>query len=199
VERKATGDFDHFLPLVDSERRLIFLIGAKRSPIAAIAMVVFLAVFLEPTVGTLPTAAWAGGLSLIFLVRLIGLEWALKQTPQAANTSATNVLMWGTGILIGLTAFAAMLVWFPILNTSERAIMSMVYVGWIAAGIAAQSCYPFWTPFWVAPIGVAMLVAWARVGGLLGWTISGLTLLLIVLMSDQGLYSCEVSKPGIGG
>jgi two-component system, sensor histidine kinase len=192
-----TTDLNRFLPKVDLERRLLFLEGAKRSPIPAMVMVTFLAYQLAPSVGQLSAWLWAGLLCVVFILRLIGVSWVLKQPGDYANQRAVSLFMTGTGLAVGGLALFAILAWFPGLSIAHRSLMTMVYVGWIAGGMAAQGCYPQWTPYWTVPIVLGCVIAWARQADTYAWGIALLIVIVFILMTAGLLSSAKSIKESI--
>ena len=192
-----TSDLNRFLPKVDLERRLLFLEGAKRTPIPAMAMIAFLAYQLSPSVGERHASIWAGLLAVIFLVRLVGVSWVLKQPGDYANRRAVSFLITGTGLALGGVAMFAILAWFPTLSIDHRSLMTMLYVGWIAGGMAAQGCYPRWTPYWTVTIFLGSVIAWAGQGDFNSWGIALLLILVFALMIGGLLSSARSIRESI--
>ena len=185
------------LPKVDLERRRLFLEGAMRSPLPAIIMAACLAWYLAPSVGRTDAIVWGAFIAIIFLVRLLGVRWVLKSDASTPNEPWVSWFMCGTGVMIGLASMYSSLAWFPILKESERAILTMVNVGWVAGGLAAQGGYPPWVPFWVVPIILGAVASWAVVGGPLGWGIAGLTIIVTLLMTGGLMGSAKAIKESI--
>ncbi len=193
---KTTESY-RFLPRVDLERRLLFLEGARRSPIPAIVMVTFLAYQLSASVGERNATLWAGLVGFIFLLRLLGACWVLKQPGDYANSRTVSVLMIGSGLALGGLAMFAILAWFPGLNIADRSLITMLYVGWLAGGMAAQGCYPQWTPYWTAPIVLGCVLAWAWQGDSYSWGIAVLLVIVFALMTGGLLSSARSIKESI--
>jgi signal transduction histidine kinase/CheY-like chemotaxis protein len=197
LELQEKPDLSHFLPQVNLERRLLFLEGAKRSPIPAILMVCFLAFNLAPSVGNVAAALWSGSVCLMFVIRLVAVGWVLKRKGDFANRSVVSLLMCGTGLLIGAAALIAILAWFPVLGEAQRSLITMMYVGWIAGGMAAQGCYPAWTPYWTVPILSGCVIAWLWHGGSLGLGVAFLLIIVFVLMTAGLMSSAKSIKESI--
>jgi two-component system, sensor histidine kinase len=194
---QGTSDFSRFLPQVDLERRVIFLEAAKRSPFPAMLMICFLAYHLAPSVGIFAVSIWAGLTCSIFIVRLLGVSWVLKQAGDYANKPSVSLLMSGTGLLAGGSALYAILAWFPVLNDTQRAVMTMLYVGWVAGGMAAQGCYPQWTPYWTVPIFLGCVLAWGWRGDTFSWGMVFLLFLVFGLMAGGLISSAKSIKESI--
>ncbi len=194
---KAAPDLSRFSTQVDLERRLLFLESAKRSPFPAMVMISFLAYQLAPRVGSLPATLWAISISLIFLVRLVGVAWVLKQAGDYANRPRVSLLMCASGLAVGGAAFIAIIAWFPVLSEAQRALMTMLYIGWIAGGMAAQGCYPRWTPYWIVPIFLGCIIAWAWEGGAYALGIDVLLVIVFTLMVGGLMTSARSIKESI--
>lgn len=192
-----TTDLNRFLPQVDLERRVLFLEGARRTPIPAMVMIGFLAYQLSSSVGVRDTSLWAGLLSGIFLLRLIAVSWVLRQPGDFVNSRAVSLLITGTGLALGGLAMFAILAWFPNLSVAHRSLMTMLFVGWIAGGMAAQGCYPQWTPYWTAPIFLGCVIAWAWQGDANSWGVALLLVIVFALMTGGLLSSAKSIRESI--
>ncbi len=184
-------------PAIDQERRRLFLVGTRRSPFIAILMMSFLGYALEPVLGTLPAALWCGFGITIFVARFAISHWILQQPQSKVNEPFVDWFVAGSGVLVALPSFYAILHWFPVMRDIDRAVITVVYVGWVAGGMAAQACYPRWTPYWAAPLILGVILAWVLQGGTLGWGLAGLACVLCVLMAGGLLSSAEAINESI--
>ena len=194
---KDAPDLSRFSTQVDLERRLLFLESARRAPFPAMVMISFLAYQLAPRVGSLPATLWAISIILIFLVRLAGVVWVLKQAGDYANRPFVSLLMCASGLAVGGAAFIAIIAWFPVLSEAQRALMTMLYIGWLAGGMAAQGCYPRWTPYWIVPIFLGCIIAWALEGGAYALGIDVLLVIVFTLMVGGLMTSARSIKESI--
>jgi two-component system, sensor histidine kinase len=197
LNSKEIETLGRFSSQVDIERRKLFLGGAGRSPIPAIVMICFLAYQLAPNVGDSQAGLWAAANVAIFLLRLLGISWVLKQPSEYVNKPVVHFLICGTGLLIGGGALLAILAWFPHISESQRAVMTMMYVGWCAGGMASQGCYPFWTPFWTIPIFLGCVLAWAGQGDSFAWGMVVLIIIVFTLMTAGLMNSAKAIKESI--
>jgi signal transduction histidine kinase len=184
-------------PAIDQERRRLFLEGARRSPVIASMMMIFLTYALAPVLGSAPAIAWCSLGVLIFILRFIVSNWLLGQPAHRVNEVFVDWFIAGTGLLVALPSLYVMLNWFPVMRDTDRAVITIVYVGWVAGGMAAQACYPRWTPYWSAPLMLGVILAWALHGGTQGWGLAVLAVILCVLMAGGLLSSAEAINESI--
>jgi signal transduction histidine kinase len=184
-------------PAIDQERRRLFLVGTRRSPFIAILMMTFLTYALAPVIGSLSASLWCGFGVVIFVIRFALSHWILQQAKSTVNEAFVDWFVAGSGLLVALPSFYAILHWFPVMRDLDRAVITVVYVGWVAGGMAAQACYPRWTPYWAAPLILGVVLAWALQGGTLGWGFSAMACVLSILMVGGLLSSAEAINESI--
>ena len=187
----------HLMPLVDQQRRLMFIRGAQRSPVIAIVMISIIAYLVHSSVGLFQATLWAGFINAIFLIRFAGIHLILKDQEANIQRRFVDLFICGTGFLVAAAGFVGLVFWFPTLTATQQGAMSMAFVGWMAGGMASQGSYPKWTPYWTLPLVTSLVISWSLVGGVAGWSMSFLGLIVFVLMAAGQLTNAQAIRDSI--
>lgn len=184
-------------PEVDLERRWLFIEASSRSAIAALIMLCCMGVYLAPYIGAREAWLWCGFMMFNFMLRLVVLRWALRQSHAIANEAWLTWFICGTALVMGLGSMYGSLHWFPLLGEPQQAMITLINVGWIAGGMAAQGCYPRWTAYWVVPVLLGNVLAWLIAGHADTWLVASLSVMATALMAWGQLASARSIKEAL--
>jgi two-component system, sensor histidine kinase len=167
---------------IDFQRKRLFIQGAVRTPLVAILAIWIIALIAADSLTWTVAAPWAVGASLFFLVRLFVLRRWLAQPEFDYDAPKVTWFVAGGGALVTIPLALGFLYYSSALSLSNKALLSMMLIGWVGGGMASQTAYPKWSPPWVVPLILAIVLGWFLRGGLLGNTIAFAAMLTSLLM-----------------
>ncbi len=167
---------------IDFQRKRLFIQGAVRTPLVAILAIWIIAFIAAQSLTWFVTAPWAFGASVFFSIRLFVLRRWLAQPDFDFDSPKVTWFVAGGGGLVTVPLALGFLYYCPALPLADKALLSMMLIGWVAGGMASQTAYPKWSPPWVIPLILAIILGWFARGGLLGYSIAFGALLTSLLM-----------------
>jgi two-component system, sensor histidine kinase len=145
---------------IDNLRKRLFIEGSARTPLIAVFGIWIIGAIAADSLGWLYVAPWAVLTSGFLLLRMIVLKHWLDQPDFNFNQTKVGWFVAGSGALITLPMAAGCLYNWASLGDADKALLSMVLIGWISGGLTSQTAYPKWSLPWVAPLFLTVIVGW---------------------------------------
>jgi signal transduction histidine kinase/CheY-like chemotaxis protein len=158
--------------LIDAQRKKLFIKGALPSSFVAVFAAWIIALIASDPLGWAVVSPWATFTSLFFIARFLVLRRWMQDPNLDINSAKVTWFVSAAGWLITIPMALGYLYYSPQFSLANKALTSMMLVGWIGGGMAAQTAYPRWSPPWVLPLVVAIAGGWLVWGGVLGYTIA---------------------------